>query len=228
MVTGVSLKGTDSVLVPLQQIGSPYSPVALAMKGNYNRLGSIDGIGEDVNTALVLAFFLDNLRDGEFVVEQDYLRSYGFYPIQTIEHLLSGFERNINDYERAAVLNGKPVVFALICRAVWDAVARAAPPIRETDTLVFRHLFKDAPVAEGIYGSSLAAVSGHLRELSAVNEFIAGRGIVWRPPEDPSQHYDEEMRQFLDEARRRFSDSAVVLEAVNKYEREVGDLLTEE
>src|SRR5258708_5960905 len=120
MLTGVSLKGADAALVPLRATGSAFVPLALAIKGNYNRLGSIDGIEEDANTELILRFFLDKLQTGEFVVEGEYLRAHNCYPIRTIEDLLQGFERNINDSASASVLSGQPIVFALVCRTVWD------------------------------------------------------------------------------------------------------------
>ena len=77
MISGVSLKGADAVLVPLQRPHGDYVPIALAVKGNYNRLGSIDGIEEDANTRLVLGFFQAGLRTGAFAVDEEYLRALG-------------------------------------------------------------------------------------------------------------------------------------------------------
>ena len=109
MVSGVSLKGANASLVLLEQTGEVYRPIALAITGNYNRLGSIDGIKEDANTKLVLRYFLGKLRSSEFAVDADYFRGHGCYPIKNIEQLLACFERNINDFPNAAVLNGRPV-----------------------------------------------------------------------------------------------------------------------
>lgn len=228
MATGVSLKGADAALVLLQQEGDAYHPIALAIKGNYNRLGAIDNIEEDANTALVLKFFREKLRAGDFVIDEDYFRSGDNYPIKELDQLLWGFERNINDNPNAALLNGRPVVFALLCRVVWDALARKVPPAKGPASAWFRQLFEGVPAAEAIYHGSLTKVSKHLREMSAVSAFLAGRGIAWTPPEDPGQDYPEEMRQYLAEARRAFSDSAVVLDALKDYETEVGDLLTDD
>src|SRR5262252_9175675 len=69
MVTGVSLKGSDAAAVLLQKAAGVYRPIALAMKGNYNRLGTIDHISEDANTRLVLKFFLAKLG-GAFVIDE--------------------------------------------------------------------------------------------------------------------------------------------------------------
>jgi hypothetical protein len=66
MVTGVSLKGADAALVLLHQSFDNYVPLALAVKGNYNRFGSIDGIEEDANTQSILQFFQESLRSGAF------------------------------------------------------------------------------------------------------------------------------------------------------------------
>ena len=82
MVSGVSLKGADAALVLLQQAGEAYRPIALAIVGNYNRLGSIDGIEEDANTKLVLEYFLGKLRSGAFAVDVDYFQGLDCYPIE--------------------------------------------------------------------------------------------------------------------------------------------------
>jgi hypothetical protein len=226
LVSGVSLKGADAVLVLLHQAGEAYRPIACAITGNYNRLGSIDGIEEDANTELILDFFLGKLQSGAFVVDTEYLGGHNCYPIQDVEQLLTGFERNINDYPRAAVLEGIPVVFALVCKAVWDGLARAPTP--GTPATWFQELFKSVPVAEEMYGGRREAVSGHLRELAAVSRFLAGRGLVWRSADNPGQDYPEEMRQYLAEARQTFRDSAVMLDALKQYEGEVGGLLGDE
>src|SRR5205814_507218 len=101
--------------------------------------------------------------------------------------LLWGFERNINDHSKAAVLNGRRIVFALICRPVWEAIARSARPPEGPATAQFRQLFKGASVPEEIYRGNLTKVARHLRELSAVNNFLVDRGLAWGPPEDPGQ-----------------------------------------
>jgi hypothetical protein len=228
MVSGVSLKGGDAALVPLQRIGKAHRPIALAITGNYNRLGSIDGIDEDDNTQLVLDYFLGKLGDGGFVVDVDYFQGRDCYPIEDVEKLLACFERNVNDHREAAVLGGRPVVFALISRAVWDALARGVPPPAGSASTWFGQLFNGVPVAEEIYHKQLTKVSRHLREMAAVVAFLTERGIAWKPADKPGQDYAEEMRRYLAKARRTFSDSAVMQAALNDYEREVADLLEDD
>ncbi len=227
MLTGVSLKGADAALVLLQRAAGPYAPLALALKGNYNRLGAIDGIEEDANTRLILQFFLDGLRTGAFRVEADWLAGHGF-PIRTVEDLLQGFERNMNDHPDYAILHGQPVEFALIARAVWDTVARATPPLGESAPAVFQRLFGASPVAGEIYAGSLGEVPDHFHELAAVDAFMRDRGLSWRPTKAGDQDYAEEMRGYLGEARRAFADSDTVTAALRYYEEEVGDLLDDE
>ena len=225
-ITGVSLKGADATAVLLQKFARAFRPITLPVTGNYNRYGTIDGIAEDANTRLILKFFLDKLQSGEFVIDEPYwLKDY--YPITDLEHLLWGFERNTNDNHETAVLNGKPVVVALVCRAVWDSLASSGSS-RKSDEALFAEVFDGAPVAEEIYRGQFAKVSEHLRELAAVNDFLTSRGIAWKPTEGDGQHYDEEMRKYLATARKKFRDSPAVLEGLNDYEREVADLLTDE
>jgi hypothetical protein len=225
MVTGVSLKGAGAALVLLHQSSDQYVPMALAVKGNYNRLGSIDGIDEDANTQSVLRFFQESLRSGAFTVDEEYLRGHGCFPIQTIEDLLQGFERNMNDGEGIAALNGQSVVFALIARPVWDTIAAAAPTPVDPALTSFKRLFKASPVGLEIYAESVGAVSKHISELAAVDSSLTRRGLSWRPSEATGQDYPEEMRQYLDEAREIFSDLPTILSALRRYEQEIGDLL---
>jgi hypothetical protein len=228
MVTGVSLKGADAALVLLRQVDANFHPIALAIKGNYNRLGSIDGIEEDANTELVWNYFQARLQDGCFVADAAYLEHSPGWPVEDVEGLLACFERNINDNDTAAVLDGRPVVFALIAKAIWNSLARSAPAPRGLETQDFQHLFGDVPVAEEIYRGKLPDIATHLGELSAVTEFLRERGIAWKPADDPSQDYAEEMRQYLADARETFSDSPVVLDGLKRYEREVRELLDDE
>jgi hypothetical protein len=228
MITGVSLKGANTALVLLQQTSDAYHPIALAITGDYNRLGCIDSIAEDANTELVLSYFLQKHASGELVVDAAYLRLHDFYPITDLERLLACFERNMNDNPSAAVLNGQPLVFALICRVVWDALARSLSVDRSSLTNHFQDVFKDDPVAEEIYRGNLTKTSEQLSEFVAVSDFLAARRIAWKPADDPGQDYPEEMRQYLKEAKQTFRDSAVVLEALQNYEGEVGDLLQDE
>ena len=227
MVSGVSLKGSDAALVLLQQSVKEYRPIALAVTGNYNRLGTIDGLDEDDNTELLLKFFHDRLGDGAFVVDDEYFRSADEYSIEDLEQLLCAFERNLNDYDKTAVLNGSPVVYALVARPVWDAVVKADQG-GGSATEQFRGLFGEVPVAEAIYRGSLSKVSRPLRELSAVNRFVAGRGIVWRPPDDFSQHYTDEMQEYLAEAEQTFRDTPFLLAALKAYRKDAADLLEDE
>lgn len=228
MVTGVSLKGAGAALVLLREVGGAHHPGALPVKGAYNRLGSIDHVEEDVNTALILRYFLDKLRRGEFVVDAEYLRPHNAFPVENSGQLFAAFERNINDNSTAAVLSGRPVVFALIARKVWDAIASAAPPPSAPASTVFQRLFKGVPTAEGIYRGNVAKVTRPLQELSGVHQFLAGRGLTWRPADGPSQHSAEEMRAYLDAARQAFRDSPVVLQGLKHYEAEVAALLKEQ
>jgi len=228
MVTGVSLKGAGAALVLLQDSAGEYCPISLAIKGNYNRLGSIDEIEEDANARLVLKFFLDGLPLGTFTVDEEALAREECFPIRTSEDLLQGFERNINDGPGYAALNGQPVVFALIARAVWDTIAQHASPSDESAPIVFQRLFAVSSVGAQIYAGALGEVCTHVGESAAFDALLKERRLPWKPAEDPGQDYPEEMRQYLGAARQTFADSAIIMEALRRYEVEVGDLLKDE
>src|SRR5262249_52397242 len=97
--------------------------------------------------------------------------------------------------------------------------------LRRSPLEQFRQLFKEVPVAEEIYSGNLTEVADPLKELSAVNHFLTERGLAWQPPEEPCQHYAEEMREYLEEARQRFSDAPDMQRALRNYQRDVGNLM---
>src|SRR5437762_2235182 len=80
-----------------------------------------------------------------------------------------------------AALNGRPGVFALIARTVCDRLAKSDTAAHASPEAMFQQLFDGVPVTEGIYGGNLKAVSKHLREMSAVSNFLTGRRIAWKP-----------------------------------------------
>jgi hypothetical protein len=120
-------------------------------------------------------------------------------------------------------LNGQSVVFALISATVWRTIARADSP--HQDAATFRRPFGAIPVPLQIYDGHLKDVSRQLGEFAAVSGFLATRGLLWTPPTDWGQHYPDDMREYLAEARATFHDSQLILQALKQYEREVPDLL---
>jgi hypothetical protein len=226
-VTGVSLKGADTALVLLQQTADGHAPIALAVKGNYNRYGSIDMLDEDEHTARVFDFFHRALRAGDLVVDEDYFRGSDYYPFKRLADVLQVFERNMNGNPRAALLNGVAVKFALISSTVWNTIARAAPP-SDSPSVLFQRLFGASPIATAIYANGLNAVAAHVTEFASVDAFMRGRGLSWAPTEAGGQDYPEEMTEYLEEALRTFADSPLAQTALLNYSLEVEDLLEEE
>lgn len=234
-VTGVSLRGSDAVLVGLRPVDNGYRPVTLGIAGTYDRLGSIDGITEDLNTRLVLAYFRDRARSGEFVPDPDHAKDYG-NPPHDIERLLRYFERNVSerggffDENPAATLFGQRIFSALIAEPVWTALAAEFAPRDGTPDIWFQQIFGDSPVAEELYRDRIPEVAAHIRELAAVDVFLATRGLAWTLPDEDeigSQHF-EEMRAFLDTARVAFGDVPAVLAALGEYAEEARDLLNDD
>jgi hypothetical protein len=227
MITGVSLLGADTALVLLQRTTAGHQPISLAIKGNYDRFGAIDGIDQDANTDLVLQYFHDKFERGEFVLNQVFLKNVDDY-FEDIEGLLKVFERCVTEWDQLANLNGQTIQYALICREVWDAIVRPATPPRESDASLFQSLFQNSPVAKDIYSDSLPEVSVPLKELAAIQDFMTSRSLTWQIPEDAHQHWEEEIQEYLDEARQTFHDAPSVLAGLDAYEEAIADLLEEE
>jgi hypothetical protein len=222
LVSGVSLKGARAAAVLLEKAGGAYRPIALALHGTYDRLGTIDGVDPDINAELVLRFFLAKEKAGTFAIDREYW-SEDRYPIRSVDDLLWGFERNTNDNRKTALLKGQPVVTALICDAVWSTIAAAAPA--HGGRALFTELFGGVATADEMYGGSIEKLSPHMAELWAVSSLMKRRNIDWTPTEAGGQDYAAEMRGYLAEARRAFEGEEALLAGLEGYEREVEGLL---
>jgi len=191
------------------------------------------------NHARALTHFLDRRRNGGFVIDTDHLNIDAESPVTDIEDLLWCFERNglclaYDCEDPVATLDGALVTFALIAQPVWNALAAVVAPSQESVSAWFEGLFGDASVAGQIYRERLADVSEHVRELYAVSDFMTMHGLTWAPPAEPSQRYpnfdyavqhgSDDMREFLGEAKRDYSDT-VLRAAIELYEVEVDDML---
>ncbi|MEU4781825.1 hypothetical protein [Micromonospora sp. NPDC023633] len=228
-VTGVSLKGVDAVLVGLREAGGGLRPVTLGIAGHYNRLGSVDGIAEDLNTELVFRYFTDRAADGRFALDPAYADDLGNPPAD-LEALLNYLERNVSESSEqrpAAALDGRRVFSALVAAPVWAALAMRAATDDPPEAL-FGRVFEGVPTATGIYGDRICELSRHVRELHAVDSHLRACGRPWAPqPDDEigAQHYGQEMRGFLESARRDFGEDATIRAALDRYAAAVAHLL---
>ncbi|GAA0910820.1 hypothetical protein GCM10009557_85180 [Virgisporangium ochraceum] len=220
-ITGISLFTADAVMVGLD--GS--RPVTLGVAGGYNGYGVIENVVEDRNTELIMAYVLDRAREGRMTFHPDYKRDLGAPP-RDIESVLAYFERNFcdsSDEYPALALDGRPIVYCMVSKLVWDAVGRAVAAGRATVEDMFADVFGDSPVAAEIYRSALHEVTDQLRDMYAVSSFLRAHGLAWQPP-DLDEHgmvySDEEVAAFVSGARVRFAEVPVVLGALDRHAEE--------
>jgi hypothetical protein len=229
MITGVSLKGADTVLVLLEEIDKVHRPIALPLKGNYNRLGAIDGVRvDDVNADLILWYFQGKRQSRKLIVDPAELKHQG--GMKTIDSLLGLIERNVTESPNTFRLDGQPIYFALICKAVWQSIAKAYKVTAGSSKVLFPRLFSGVSIAEEIYEGHRSEVARQMKELAAVTDFLTEHKLPWKRPNPEGegegiQHYGPEMRQYLEEARRRWVGCPAVLEGIRKAEREASELL---
>lgn len=238
MITGVSLMPVHATLVVLRRVGGDYLPITLGITGTYDRIGGIDGVDEDLNTELVVRYFLDRYRDGRFFAKDQTSTFEGdaLTADSDIEDHIRLIERThiaIVDgggHPASTVLDGDMVVFALIAQPIWDAIAAAAPPLdRESD-----RLFGPASTAADIYAGRLPELAPAIDQLAAVGAFVAGHGLRWAPAPEPSQRYPtdygsqhpgDEIKRFLDQAQRDYADNPVISAGLAGYEQLIGEYI---
>jgi hypothetical protein len=221
-ITGISLFTADAVMVGLERDGAGYRPITLGVAGAYNGYGVIEEIAEDRHTALLMAYFVARAADGQLVCDRDYRRQFGVPP-RDIKSLLGYFERNFCDApdERPALaLHGRSVVYCMISKLVWDAVAAAYAPAQGTAETWFAEVFGDSSVAAAIYRPALHDVAEQVRDMYAVDAFLRAHGIAWSTPDlevHGAVYPDEETQAFVREAGSRFAGVPAVLDALDRY-----------
>lgn len=230
MITGVSLHAIGATAVVLGKAGDAYQPLTLGISGSYDRQGSIDMIHEDTNTRLVLTYFRDRVRDGRAVLsDAEYLDDPADFDVDGLLRNIEGNSMALAYPEEqsppAVTFDGDLLFFSLIAQPVWDALAAAA---REGSIDAwFSQTFGQSAVPREIYGPELGAVAEQVRQLAAVNDFVAEHGLGWAPPAEPTQRYpvdygmQYEVDEFLDEAKRDFAEVPALRSAFDEYERQV-------
>ena len=236
LITGVNLgSSVDSVVVLLHRTSAGrYCPISLGIHGTYDGYGCIDGVAPDLNSSLLTEFFSDAHRAGRFHAhDHTYIGDPNWFdPDIDIESLLFLVERTTTCSDlydgpcpAGTVLDGCPVVFAMIAQPVWAAIAsQNRSPRTSLTAAVFGC---GAEIAAHIYGQHLSQLVEPFRQFAAVSEFISSRPLLrWAPPNEPDQRYDrgsgvlfntEETRQFVDEARRDYRGVPEIQTALDTY-----------
>lgn len=233
MLTGVSVDFVGATAVILRCTAAGYEPVALGLSGEYDGYGTIDGIPDDGNSTLVYEYFARESRSGRFTARihplEDLVEFDDDFNLDALIGLIESswslsptFEGDDFEVLPLAVLDGDPLVFALIAQPIWDAVA-AVP-----GEASLHAAFGEATVPQEIYGSHLADVDRQLRDFAAVHAFVRAHQLRWAPPADPAQRYPTEMgsqrdndenAEFIAQARADYRDSPVLLAGLDAYEK---------
>jgi hypothetical protein len=228
MLTGVSLRPTDAVVVLLRQRGEQsYSPIALPVFGGYDSMGGVDAIDEDANAGLLVDFFAAQLQTGRFVAV-DYFNDHLTWPepsadyFSVIDGLIGLVERNTTMWrywgegaEPLVSIDGDPVVFALLARSIWDAIVESAAEPPGSVASLLETAFGGDAIAHELYDDHLGEVASALRAFAVVNDFIATHGLSWTPPGagrysgDYDQHFGE-MVEYLHRARVDWHDNPAI------------------
>ncbi|MBX9918370.1 MAG: hypothetical protein K2Y33_00845 [Mycolicibacterium frederiksbergense] len=238
LITGINLgSSVDTTVVLLHRTADGhYCPISLGIHGTYDGFGCIESVPADLNAALLTRFFSAAHRAGRFQAH-DHTHAgdpHWFDPDIDIESLLYLVERTTTcselygqPYPPSTVLDGDPVVFAMIARPVWDAIAaQNRSPRANLTTAAFG---PGADIAASIYGQHLGQLAEPLREFAAVSDFIAARPLLWwAPPHEPVQRYPrsagirfstEASRRFVEDARFEYRGYPAIQRALDTYVR---------
>ncbi|WP_139360203.1 hypothetical protein [Mycobacterium sp. 96-892] len=237
------------MLVILRRAGKRFTPITLGLRGSYNMAGAVSA-KEDLNTKLVLNYFIDRFEDGTFLAADDTTRpEYRLPPTRdNIQSLIDVIERtttcsevntsygpNGGGHKPSTLLDDDFVVHALIAQPVWDAIsAHHKGPERPTEAQ-FTSVFTD-PAAGQIYAGHIPELSTEIHELASVDLFLEEHGMAWTPPGSlacryPSSyddHEDEQVHDWLNRARADYHALPWMLAAIDEcsavFESQVREL----
>lgn len=235
LITGVVFgAGANATAVLLRRSDAGrYEPMSLGIHGTYDGFGSIDWVTEDLATALLTRFCSAAHRAARFHVRDDVGADEPSHvdediDVESLLHLVARTTSSLEGWDDrcppGTLLDDQPVVLALIAQPVWDAIATQS---RAEGTM---HAFGPGePIASEIYGEHLDQLAEPLRQFTAVADVIARRPrLRWAPPDEPDQRHPrpsgrqyrlEEVRRFLDDARREYRGEQAILDALDAIDQ---------
>lgn len=218
MITGLSLKSSKTVLILLEKSGDNYAPIALPVFGEYNRLGAIDSIDENQNTKTILQFFQSKIHSGEVKVdwEEVYYNGEFLKSIDTIEHLFTAIERSVTMEYDCVTYNGKRIEYSLTDANIWNEISRYNLYKNESSQI-------NSDTWKAIYLEPLTDSDDLIAQFNNVQNFMNKNQILWTPPNNAEQHYDEDVTDFLEEAKVTFKDEPYIMSGISIYERVLHD-----
>ena len=223
-VSGLSLMPSYTYLILLEKIDDGYRPLSLPVHGCYDRLGSVDGVEEDDHTRLLVDFATRMVAAERMTVDWE---EVGKDTFEDIEDVLRASERSSSQGYDALTLDGVRIVHTMISDEIWNALADPAKHKARSASELMDHVFGAASKAHEIYASG-EGVRDTLAAMAGFMDFMSDIGESWTVRDDYEQHYGDELREYLDEARERFADRPDVLEAIDRHEEDCQEIFDEE
>jgi len=217
MISGLSLKSSKTTLVLLEKLENHYIPIALPVFGRYNRLGAIDMIEENQNTNTILTFFQSKIKSEEVKVDwpEVYWEGERLNKIENIEQLFTSIERGVTMEYDCVTLNKHRIEYSLIDSRIWNEILHGNFENKESN-LIQTETWKK------IYKNPISDYDNFVRQFKNVQDFLNKHEIKWAPPNDGGQHYDEEVNEYLNQAKAKFKDAPSIMNGILAYEKELG------
>jgi hypothetical protein len=209
LASGVSLKGQPTAFVILEQGGDTFVPCSVPVVGAYDRLGAIDNVIADENSARLLrAFQATTAQIARIDWEAIDLEPL---PLSRFDDLARAFDRALIDGVSAIECDGTVLSYSLLHRDVLQTIVSDAVATDADDTTtLLQRVIGTAAFPTRVYGAAAAAndviLRRELAELLQLNTWLAVHGIPWAPPSDPEQHFGSDTERFVREAEQRFAN----------------------
>lgn len=223
-ISGLSLMPSGAYLVLMEKLEDGYRPIALPVLGAYDRLGSIDMVEEDDHTRRLVAFAREAVDSGRMTVDWDEI---GSESIDEVEELFRASERSSSQEYDALTLDGARIVHTLILDHVWEAFADPGRHAERSAGELLDEIFGSDSTAHALYGDG-SDMQASLAAMRGFQDFMDRIGATWTVRDDYEQHYSDELREYIDEARGRFADLPAMLAVIEAHEEDCQEIFDED
>ncbi len=223
MATGLSLHFADTNCATFLLVGSAdsggsvydsdYQPLALPLRGTYNRLGSIDLTDESLgtkNAKHLREFFAATIRDGRLTSDFHDLERGD--PLETV---LLIAERTTSEGGSHGLLDGHALTLGFVCEAAFETVASSQAAIEHEPA--YEPLFMEIYPSRQKFGKAA-------EQFERFANFMDHQELAWYPDFDGCQHY-EEMIEYYEDLLAAGTDDEIWTTIADRYwERSGSDI----
>jgi hypothetical protein len=230
-ISEVSLLGQEADLILVRETKKGWRPVGLAVRGTYNRLGSID-VSDSSWTKTYWSGVQKLLASKKLELDEE---------AEDLEEFFACVERTAIG-ENCVRFEGEALGFMLIQADVCDALIETAEeegtqasdledlPVEDLVARAFQGVEPGPSLVKVLTANRNVAgkAKDELVRLLQIQAWMAKHKATWGVSDEAGQHGGEEIEESLAKAKKHFAKAPLLLAAVERCRENVADLIEDE